>query len=142
MVIGNFIKESAKRLWQPGIAIIIIYIGLVLLPYKNVFSINALILTIALGFKLCKEKPNIKEWCLTIIKTIAFVTSFFFMIRWLGTYGLLGAILIILIFVAYRIVIGWKLYKYTCVWGADMLLGKKKRFDINELEQNNKNKKR
>lgn len=44
-----------------------------------------------------------------------------------------GLILIVLIYVTFRIIKGWKLYKYTCGWGADMLRGKKRRFDVNEF---------
>jgi hypothetical protein len=59
----------------------------------------------------------------------------------MGELGIIGAILIIIILVAWRIIKGWKLYSYTTKWAAEALHGKKTDFDINKITDDPKWKK-
>lgn len=146
MVISSFVKEMGKKMMLPAIMLAIIYIALAFLPKKSLLTINLTILTVVLANKLItslllKKKPIIKDWIKTIISVVTFVTIFYYLIRFLGGYGVIGLIIIILLFVTYRIIKGWKLYKYTCVWVSDMIKGKRRRFDTNEFTDKEEQKK-
>jgi len=129
---GNVVG-MLKLLWKPMVLIAIIYTGLFLLPNKNVYSIISLILSVVLLYKLFSSPPEMSEWLKTIVRVIVFTTIIYYSIMWLGAYGIIGFILIIVLLSAYKIAMGWKLYKYVTSWGADMLRGNNRRFDINEF---------
>lgn len=84
-----------------------------------------------------REKPVLKAWIKTILVTVAWTTGIILLYELLGGLGIIGGIIIILVIVAIRIKKGWKLYSYTTKWGADYLRGKKKDFDVQQLNINN-----
>lgn len=140
MVVSDFVRESVKVLYKPMIIITVLYTLLIWLPKKNILSINLAIISVVLVAKLTgsiynRSDPKVWDWAKTIFKTVVFVSIMYYSLVWLGGYGLVGFLIIILLFVAYRLVKGWKLYKYTCGWGADMLMGNKRRFDTDEFKK-------
>lgn len=107
-IISIFVKKTL-----PFIAVV--YMLLLLTTNKNLFTINLIILTPLLVSKLFvaiknKEQPSINEWCKSGLKTIATISLLYLFINWMGAYGLLGFILVILLLAAWRIYKSWELF--------------------------------
>jgi predicted membrane protein len=116
------------------IMIIVIYFCLATIPNKNLVSINLCVIIPIMLYKIYNKNLNIKDWTKTILITIAFTTAFIILYRFLGTFGMIGIILTLIILISWRIIKGWKLYNYTTKWGSDYLRGKSYDFDIKQLE--------
>jgi hypothetical protein len=134
-----------KSLMPQIILVAIIYIVLILLPNRNIISINLAIITLILMYKLYNninqhQNPKPFDWLKTTLTTASWVTAFIIIYSLLGKLGIIGAIILIIILVAWRIIKGWKLFNYTTKWGADMLHGNKEDFDIRMLEPEKINK--
>lgn len=119
-----------KELWPQIILFLGISTLILIIPNKNLITFNLAVLIPILLVKLLGEKPVFKEYLKVIITTICYVTIIYYLVTWLGAYGVLGLILIIGLFVAWRIYKGWSLFMYTTDWGADVLRNKKKDFDF------------
>lgn len=81
----------------------------------NIYTYNLAVLVPLLIGKLIgsikeKQKPLFIEWVKSIGQIVLMVSLFFYLIRWLGNYGVLGFIILIFIFVAYRLYRSWSVY--------------------------------
>jgi len=95
-----------------------------LIPNKNLLTLILTILSFAYIGKIANKDFKIKGWIITTLITIVLVCLFFFSYQWLGQYGIMGSIIIILTLVAFRIGSNWKLYNSVTTWGAERINGK------------------
>ena len=130
------LKELINVIWKPLTMSLITIIGVALLPNKNLISINALILImIYITDLLTFKTPDLKRWFNLTWKTIVWVSSFILFFQLLGSWGIIGLIIGLVCFVAFRIYQQWELYDYTTSWGAKVLFGgSKEEFNISEVK--------
>lgn len=125
-----------KTLMPQIILMAVIYIVVLTLPNRNIISINLSIIIPILMYKIYnRQKPILKDWIKTIMVTAGWTTGIILIYKLLGGLGIIGGILIIIIFVTWRIWKGRKLFNYTTKWGANILRGKPEDFDINQLKE-------
>lgn len=121
-------------LWPQISLVMLIYILIAIIPGKNIYSITLSVLIPILLYKIYTKKPSLSDWAKTILITICVTIGFYILLAFLGGFGLVGFIIIIIGLVVWRIIKGWKLYNYTTKWAADKLHGNKEEFDIGMLE--------
>lgn len=95
--------------------LIVLLITIRLYPVKALHTLLLIILTFAISMKLYKDiknraSPNLKNYANSILKTALIVSLFYVLLHWLGGYGVLGLILIVIVYVVYRLVKGRKQY--------------------------------
>lgn len=123
--------------WKSILQSFLIFLSLLFLPNKNFISVVLCVLVWVLIFELFTSpvSPELRRWFSLILRTSLWVAIPLLIYSWLGAYGLLGAILIILILVGYIIFSNWKLYDYTTSWGAKKLFkGSKEEFDLGKVK--------
>lgn len=111
---------------------------LIILPVKNLLTINLAILSCVLTFKLFREKPNPKAWLRAGLSAFSWTTSFYLLASYAGFLGVLAVPVAILLVAAWRIWRGRKLFMYTVDWGVSRVKGEKKEFDFREVDKNEK----
>jgi amino acid transporter len=131
-----------KPLIPQIVLISIIYLVLLLIPNKNLVSINLAILAPVLLYKLWERKPELKDWAKAIIITICWTSGFLILFQLLyqlsGLWGIFGLIITLILIIAFRIIKGWKLFAYTVNWGANILHGRPEDFDVSKLSPEKK----
>ena len=94
---------------------------------------NTLILTILIWIFLFKladksETPQAKDWLIKTPLQIALpIFILYYAYQWLGGFGLIGLIIILLGWAAYLIISQWKIYNAVTLWGARVVRSKEKR---------------
>lgn len=130
----TLVKFVLNHVWMPLLQGLIA-ITLLLYIYRSWLTIVLTMLVVNLVFKLFKEVPEPKEWLRSIIITVVVVSVFYWLVYWLGAYGLVGSIVILFLFAGWRIYEGWFLFDAITTWGAERLKGKhKKNFDIEKVK--------
>lgn len=127
-------------MWSLWKADILFYIALMILvlvyPYNYLVELILLLLVAILMFKLWKDAHNYKapilsEWWRVIWSTSLIVSILWYANRWLGGYGLLGLVVLVVGLALWRVWKGRKLYNSFTKWSADRLKGKtKEEFDF------------
>lgn len=140
MKVLNALETIYLLLGKQILQLILIAILIVLLPNKNIFSINLAIWLVIFGFKIFNEKPDVKIWFQETIKLIAFTTIVIYAYYYAGYFGFIGLLIVIIMLAAWRIKINYELFDRYTTWVSDTLFkGKKEEFLINN--KNNKNNK-
>jgi len=99
-----------------------------ILFYVNIISITLSVLVWTLYFKLLSEieedeKPTPVSWLKTILFTSSVTVGLLLLFVWLGGFGIIGLVLIILGLAAWRIKSNWRLYDAVTTWGAERIKG-------------------
>ena len=108
--------------------LLLIFLFLIL-PVKNILTINLLTLCWVVVFKLRTEiltriNPIPKEWFVVCLKTLIITNLFIALWMIAGYLGLIGFILLSLAVGAYRIYKGRALFDSFTTWAADKLWGR------------------
>ena len=107
-MLTTYHKEILKSV-VPSVAFIIIFFTVyAFIPGKNFVTLLSLVLSLALGARLlgdirCKNKPVFKDYIKNIVTITIVLALFSWMGVWLGPYGWVGASVIILVYVFYRL---------------------------------------
>ena len=120
-----------RMVWRPSLQILLTMFTFLFIDV-NVWSVVFNVLSWMLLFKLFdfSETPEFKEWVRSIVFTLLIVLAFFYLVLWLGGFGILGVILILCLIAGYRIFVNWKLFDYATSWGAKKLFkNSKEEFD-------------
>lgn len=121
-------------IWKPVLQTILILITLFSIPFVNVFSSILCVLVWVLVFKLFSGvDPDWSVWWKSIWQVSLFVGGLYYLVAWLGGFGLLGVVLILLLLSGWRLYSNWRLFDYTTSWGAKRLFkGSSEEFDAEE----------
>lgn len=117
-----------RLLWRQILQTVLIIITISSLVYVNVVSITLSVLVWTLYFKLLREveegeKPMLVYWLRTILFTSGITVGLLLLFVWLGGFGIIGLILILISLAAWRIISNWKLYDAVTTWGAERIKG-------------------
>ena len=107
----------------------LIWVLIIVIPVKNVFTFNLIILLVVLGNKLYTSVPVFKDWIVTSAKTILFVTLIYYVIRFITGWGVIGLIIIILAFAGYRLYRHKRFVNYIIDWSVGRLKGSDEKFN-------------
>jgi len=129
-----------KLFYKELIFFALIYTAIVLYPIKHVVTFNLIILTFVLSRKLFMGVPVFNDWVKTIFKTVLFISLIYYLLMFIGGFGLLGLVIIVFGFAGWRIKKHWKFFNYVIDWSANRLKGKKEAFSFGD-EKNEKRKK-
>lgn len=129
-------------LWSMWKYEILFYLGLMLLvlfyPYRFLVELILLVCVSMLLFKLWKDhrnfkKPVFKEWAWMVFNTSIVLVVLWYLQKWLGNYGVLGLIVLVLGLALWRVWRGRKLFNAFTTWSADRLKGRtKEEFEFKE----------
>lgn len=102
-----------------------------ILPVHTLITINLAIISTTLSHKLyweirLKEKPILKEWSVSLIKTIFWVSIFYIAYILAGLMGWVGIILLSVVLAAWRIYQGKDLFDRYTKWASDRAWGRTK----------------
>lgn len=92
-------------------------------------SVTLSVLVWTLYFKLLREveegeKPLLLSWLRTIFFTSIVTVGLLLLFVWVGGFGILGLILILVGLAVWRIASNWRLYDAVTTWGAERITGK------------------
>lgn len=143
-------KQRLVKMLPNLLVVAIIYILIIISPWKTWLSITGIILgvTIIIDVIRYRNKTHIfreEKYYLDKARLIIIVTIFFFLIKWLGAYGLWGVVAIVLGICAYRLYksrseyIGTMREIETKIWGAPLDERKKKNDDERQTKNNLQN---
>lgn len=136
-------KFAYQRLIGQVILIASSLLLILILPVLNLVSINAAIVTTTMTSKLyweirLRESPRLKDWSVSLIKTVFWVSTFYILYVLAGMVGLWGFLLLTVALAAWRIYQGRELFDTYTAWAADRAWGRtKENFDV--LEELTKN---
>ena len=134
MNIKDLLKVVAYYIWKPALQSILIVV-LLLFVERNLITIILSVVCVNLLFKLFDGKPVVRDWFNSVFWAVVIVSSIYLIVFWLGAYGLVGSVLIVLLLAGYKIYLGWDAFDKVTTWGAERLIGKhNKNFDLKEKE--------
>ena len=90
--------------------------------------------------KIFIQKPVFKDWAKTIFKTVCYLTILYYLFMLIGSFGIVGLIIIILGIAIWRIKRSWKFYLYVVDWIVGRLKGRNVKFNFDGGIRNDKNK--
>lgn len=117
--------------WKQMLLVSLTIFTILIIPYQNVVSINLSVLVWQYVFKLFDGKPDFNEWYSLTWKSILVVTFFYYIIIFLGGFGLIGVLIFLILLAVARIWNNWILFDYATTWGAKRLFkGSKEEFNV------------
>ena len=123
-------------LWKPLLQMFLVLFTLAIIGSVDFVSVFLSVLVWLLVFKLFSGVPVFSEWVSSVVKTFLIVGFFYFVILWLGGFGLLGVVCILLLLAGWRIYQSWSLFDRVTSWGADRLFrGGKDDFEFEEVKK-------
>lgn len=125
-------RPDIQQIWRNSkgniLVILCIIVALRVAKPVNVFGFVSIILVIITSYKLYRyvvtdTKPEIKKLVKSLLITVITATTIYYLYHWLGGYGLIGFLVLVLLFAAWRIYKGWALFKQTSLWIRETVRG-------------------
>jgi len=107
------IKAEAKKLIKPTITLGILILILWLVPNKDVFTVTSIVLLVFTAADLITKPMSeilSKRYLKSRVILILIIVGLYYLNAWLGKYGWIGLVVIVLLLVAYRLIASRKKY--------------------------------